>query len=108
MSKTIMQIQEDWQKTELAIYERRFNLAAEAKQFSVNEVNQMAQGIIGDIGTEKAHAILVGEADRKAQELRNTARDEYEVAYGLYVDDLQNRQAEVEQALFKPARDADP
>src|SRR4051794_26169120 len=108
MAKTIMQIQEDWQKTELAIFERRFNLAAEAKEFSQAEIDKMSKDIVGTIGTEKAHAILVGEADRKAQELRQAARDEYEAEYILFVDGLQNRKAEVEAALFKQAGEADP
>jgi hypothetical protein len=108
MSKTIMQIQEDRRKTELAIYDRMFNLAAEAKEFSQGELNKMSRDIVGTIGTEKAHAILVAEADKKAQELRADAFAEYEAGYLLYVDSLQARKADLEAALFKQAGEADP
>src|SRR4051812_30993072 len=105
---TIQQIQERWDKKQLEIYSRKFDLAAEAKKFSQAELDKMSKDVIGTIGTEKAHAILVGEADKKAQELRQAAHDEYEAAYLLYVDSLQARKAAVEVALFKAASEADP
>src|SRR3954462_13847563 len=108
MAKTIMQLQEDWRKTELAIFERRFNLAAEAKEFSQAEIDKMSKDIVGTIGTEKAHSILVAGAEKKVQELRQAARDEYEAEYILYVNALQNRKAAVEVALFEQAGQADP
>ena len=108
MARTIQEILDWWQAEQYAILKRRFEIVGEAQNLSRQEIEDLTSDVVGRLTDEGAYSLLLKGAQDRALKLREEARLDYEGAYMAYIDELQQRKAELELLLFKEAREADP